>query len=909
MKNTTHVITLLATMLFAQTDQQIKQAKKIIMQTGMSENQVRDAAKQQGFTNEQIDAAIQKEKGKKVGASKQDINQFKDLNSSQNTNLNKDSQQNQNLEIIEDEESFIDTYNTDEDDLDIESEVQPSKQKNPYFGYDIFSRDPSLFQASSVGAVDPDYLIGPGDEIIVMLWGETQFRQVLDVDREGFVFIPEIGQVFVNGLDLNLLESKLFRVFSQSYASLDPQGRQPSSFLDVSLGNLRPLRIQVLGEVNQPGAYTVSPSATLFSALYYFNGPKISGSLRNIQLIRGGEQIATIDFYDYLLTGKRPKDEKLQLDDVIYIPRRLKTISIEGAINRSAIYELKPQESLIDLIEMAGDLKMTAYLGRSQIDRIVPFGEREKLGMDRMYVDVNLENIIKAENNFELIDGDRIQIFSILDARQNVVELTGAVTRPGIYHLGDSLKIKDLINKADGLLGDAYLGRIDVVRTNQDLNEQLIKLDLAKALEGNLRDNIKLQGLDKVKVYGMMEMIEKVFVTIDGQIRKPGRYLLQDNMRIYDLIFKAGGFLDSEFKKQIYLRRADLIRKTSDAVNSKIISFNLGDLLDSPQSKANILLEPNDFIRIYPKQAFLSTKSVTINGVVRKPGTYELKDKMTLKDLILESGGLSESVYRYQVEIARIDTLNKDLNQYAEIINLNMDENFKFRPHTEIGSFETKSSNEIGQFVLNPYDLISVRPDPYFIKQKQVIISGEILFPGDYTIKNSDEKITDIIARAGGLRPNAYASASQYIRRGNRIFVDFEKILKNPKSPLNFNVQDGDQILIVPSPNIVVVSGQVNSPGIHKHEPRKRLRHYIRLAGGLNPDADANNIWVQYPNGDSKKLRNWSIFSPRILDGSTINIGKKKEEEPFDKTEFAKEVSSIIANLAQAVTVIILARN
>ena len=855
MKNTTHVITLLATMLFAQTDQQIKQAKQIIMQTGMSENQVRDAAKQQGFTNEQIDAAIQKEKGKKVGASKQDINQFKDLNSSQNTNLNKDSQQNQNLEIIEDEESFIDTYNTDEDDLDIESEVQPSKQKNPYFGYDIFSRDPSLFQASSVGAVDPDYLIGPGDEIIVMLWGETQFRQVLDVDREGFVFIPEIGQVFVNGLDLNLLESKLFRVFSQSYASLDPQGRQPSSFLDVSLGNLRPLRIQVLGEVNQPGAYTVSPSATLFSALYYFNGPKISGSLRNIQLIRGGEQIATIDFYDYLLTGKRPKDEKLQLDDVIYIPRRLKTISIEGAINRSAIYELKPQESLIDLIEMAGDLKMTAYLGRSQIDRIVPFGEREKLGMDRMYVDVNLENIIKAENNFELIDGDRIQIFSILDARQNVVELTGAVTRPGIYHLGDSLKIKDLINKADGLLGDAYLGRIDVVRTNQDLNEQLIKLDLAKALEGNLRDNIKLQGLDKVKVYGMMEMIEKVFVTIDGQIKKPGRYLLQDNMRIYDLIFKAGGFLDSEFKKQIYLRRADLIRKTSDAVNSKIISFNLGDLLDSPQSKANILLEPNDFIRIYPKQAFLSTKSVKINGVVRKPGTYELKDKMTLKDLILESGGLSESVYRYQVEIARIDTLNKDLNQYAEIINLNMDENFKFRPYTEIGSLETKSSNKIGQFVLNPYDLISIRPDPYFIKQKQVIISGEILFPGDYTIKNSDEKITDIIARAGGLRPNAYASASQYIRRGNRIFVDFEKILKNPKSPLNFNVQDGDQILIVPSPNIVVVSGQVNSPGIHKHEPRKRLRHYIRLAGGLNPDADANNIWVQYPNGDSKKLK------------------------------------------------------
>ena len=175
-----------------------------------------------------------------------------------------------------------------------------------------------------------------------MLWGETQFRQVLTVDREGFVFIPEIGQVFVNGLNLNLLESKLFRVLSQSYASLNPQSRKPTTFLDVSLGNLRPLRIQVLGEVAQPGAYTVSPSATLFSALYYFNGPTTLGSLRDIRMIRGGKEIASIDFYDYLLTGKKPRDQKLQLDDVIFIPKRLKTVTIEGEINRPGIFELKP---------------------------------------------------------------------------------------------------------------------------------------------------------------------------------------------------------------------------------------------------------------------------------------------------------------------------------------------------------------------------------------------------------------------------------------------------------------------------------------------------------------------------------------------------------------------------------------
>ena len=167
----------------------------------------------------------------------------------------------------------------------------------------FFQRDPELFQATSVGSPNPDYLIGPGDEIIVMLWGETQFREVLQVDREGFIFIPEIGRVFVNGLNLTLLESKLFRVFSQSYASLALK-KFANYFLDVSLGNLRPMRIQVLGEVAQHGAYTVSPSATLFSALYYFNGPTTSGSLRDIHLIRDGEKMTSIDFYDFLLTGK-----------------------------------------------------------------------------------------------------------------------------------------------------------------------------------------------------------------------------------------------------------------------------------------------------------------------------------------------------------------------------------------------------------------------------------------------------------------------------------------------------------------------------------------------------------------------------------------------------------------------------
>ena len=249
-------------LVLGQTTEQIKKAKEIIQRTGMSEKQVRDAAKSRGYTDKQIDDVIQKEKSSQIKSEKgiSDISEKVDLPDIGKSN-----------ELIQEKSTSLSEESTliEEFDLDVIDETElvlsqeeTARQDLTHLG-DIFKGDPALFQTTSVGAADPDYLIGYGDEIIVMLWGETQFRQVLTVDREGFVFIPEVGQVFVNGLNLNLLESN-FRVFSQSYASLDPQGATPTTFLDVSLGNLRPLRIQVLGEVAQYGAYTVSPSQHYF---------------------------------------------------------------------------------------------------------------------------------------------------------------------------------------------------------------------------------------------------------------------------------------------------------------------------------------------------------------------------------------------------------------------------------------------------------------------------------------------------------------------------------------------------------------------------------------------------------------------------------------------------------------------
>jgi Periplasmic protein involved in polysaccharide export len=258
---------------------------------------------------------------------------------------------------------------SDEKEVEIESVKDQSIAPLSYFGYQIFQGDPSIFQSSTFGSVDPNYNIGPGDEIIVMLWGESQFRESFIVDREGYVFIPDVGQVFVNGLILEDLEKKIFLILSKVYSTLNPINGKPTSFMDISLGNLRPLRIIVLGEVNQPGAYSVSPSSSLSSSLYYFRGPTTAGSLRDIRLIRGGNTIASIDFYQYLLSGYNPNDIRLQLDDIVFIPPRVKTISIRGQIKRPGIYELKDNEGLKDLIDIAGNLNITAYLKRAQISR------------------------------------------------------------------------------------------------------------------------------------------------------------------------------------------------------------------------------------------------------------------------------------------------------------------------------------------------------------------------------------------------------------------------------------------------------------------------------------------------------------------------------------------------------------
>ena len=871
---------------FTQSAQEIEQVKKVIKRTGMNEAQVRSLAKGQGYTEEQINSAIKKEKEKKPNVSEE-------INYSEESNEIAESVNEENLEGKNEVEK-------------IQAMKAPPNDGTglSYYGYDIFFGNPELFQSSAIGAVGPDYLIGPGDEIIVMLWGETQFRQQLKVDKEGFIFFPDIGQIFVNGLSLSLLESKLFRILSQSYNSLNPQGRKPTTFLDISLGNLRPLRIQVLGEVKQPGAYTVNPSTTLFTSLYYFNGPTELGSLRDIRLIRDEKEITKIDFYDYLLTGKMPDDEKLQLDDIIFIPNRLKSITIKGEVNRPGIYELKPGETLLDIIKMAGELKITAYLDRAQIDRVVPFKDRKKTGMDRIVHDVNLEKILNKDNSFALHDGDEIEIFSIMNARNNIIEISGSILRPGSYELGDSLYLVDLINKSGGLLGDAYLERIDLTRLYPDYSKELIKLNLKKAFNGDINHNIQLRSLDQIKVYGLNEMIPESFVEISGHVKDPGRYLLKKNMTIYDLVFISGGFLDEEFKKATYLKRADLIRFNLNNINKTIIPFNLNNILENQKSEDNQILKSGDKVVIYSKDIFNKMPYVTVLGSIKKPGQYELTTNMGIGDLFMQAGGISKDVYNYKIEIARVDPDNLNDFNYASTIELGMLNEFLLldEHNNSAKHFNDESMNQ--NFKLEPYDHITIHPDPNFQLQKIISVGGAVYYPGNYVIKNPNESITDIVSRAGGLRPNAYPVASTFTRQGQVVKIDLNQILDKPKSEVNLKVQDGDQIFVAKQPKMSQVLGEVNAPGTYTFLPGKRVKYYINMAGGYSQDAEKDDVWITYPNGKSKAYKTY-LSNPKVLDGSIITIGRKKDTEPFDLTQFASEVTNILADFLQIVIIIL----
>ena len=366
-------------------------------------------------------------------------------------------------------------------------------------------------------------------------------RQTYVVTRDGYVFIENVGQVFVNGLTLSQLEDKLLKLLAKVYSSLSSD-MNATSYLDVSLGGaaLIPKRIFALGDVLQPGAYETPSSTTLFSSLFYFNGPTRNGSLRNIQLIRNKKVIGSVDYYSYLLFGRKTNDIQIQKNDIVFIPKRGRTVAVKGEILRPAIYELNSTEKLSDLIEIAGGVIQQHIKKRLQITRILPFNDKIKTEQGLTKIDINLNDLIKKTVDIELFDGDTVQFFSISKKFSDVVTISGDIMRPGTYQLTKDMKVLDLIEKADGLKATSFLENATVTRLNKDSSLTNISINLAETLENDPVHNISLFSNDIVKIYNSHSMKFKSNVSINGHVLFPGEKTYKDSMTVLDLIFRWG---------------------------------------------------------------------------------------------------------------------------------------------------------------------------------------------------------------------------------------------------------------------------------------------------------------------------------------------------------------------------------
>lgn len=782
----------------------------------------------------------------------------------------------------------------------------------PYFGYDLFTTQPEALRPDAIGGASDSYVVGPDDELRLTVWGGTDFQYDLTVDAQGRIYVPSVGQRTVAGSRLGELRRDLRQWLSRSYAGLTSEPQ--TVFMDLTLTRIQPVQVFVLGEVAQPGPYLLPSNGTVFDALYAIGGPMRSGSLRAVQVVRDGEVIAVVDVYDYLLRGFAEREVPLQDNDRVYIPPRLKTVAVTGPVRRPAIYELQPDESFDDLLTFAGGLEAEAYAGQFQVERIVPFAERTDPAVARTVVDYDLGAVLRDRQRVRLADGDRVLLFSISDRARPAVRsriatasVGGAVFKPGRYELGAGVRtVRDLVARAEGLTGDAYLPKADLIRLNDDLEREIIALDLAEVQADVPTYNLVLRPQDSLYVYSELELKVEREVSVRGQVLYPGSYDWMEGMTVGDLLFQAGGLADPEFLKDVFLPRADLFRRSADGRTEEIIPFDLAVALRG-EGLASDLLRPEDEIRIYPVTVeTVENRFVTISGAVKGPGEYRYRDNMTLEDLILQAGGFTEDAYLTEVEVTRPRMEEGTMGVRATSRSIPLG-----APGTQeaIGFGVADTARVLAEarvYRLKHRDRVYVRSRPDYQEQGTVLVQGEVRFPGEYTLLRENETLSELIARAGGALPTGYLGGGQLIRQNEQVVVEMERAVRGSRRA-DIILSPGDRIVVPATPNTVGVRGNVAIEGLIKYAPNRRVSYYLDRAGGTRERAEA--IYLTQPSGATYRVK-LGLFrkGPVVDDGATILVTQEPPREDGEGVDWGRVITDTMAIVSSTLTIIVLGR-
>ncbi len=688
----------------------------------------------------------------------------------------------------------------------LEEEIDPTEQ---IFGHNIFDNENLTFEPSVNIATPANYRLGPGDEVIIDIWGASESTIRETISPDGTIQVSSLGPVYLNGKTVAEAGNYMKQELSKIYSGISDAN--PTTFVNFTLGSNRSITVNVMGEVQVPGTYTLSAFASVFHALYAAGGVNDIGSLRAIEIVRNNKPVATVDIYQYILEGKLTGGERLQEGDVVIVPTYQSLVQMLGKVKRPMFYEMKTGETMKTAIDFAGGFTGDAYKKALRVERKSSGRERQIYNVDEMNFSV-----------FRLDDGDVITADSVLERYENRVEIRGAVYREGAYELdGKTNTVRRLIEKAEGLRGDAFRNRAILDREKDDYNHEIISIDIQGLMDGTVAD-VPLKRNDVLYIPTIQGLEEQRTVAIHGEVANEGTYLFSDNMTVEDIVVMAGGLLESA-----------------------------------------------------------ASTNVSVTRRIKNPGSKEFNSVMG-------------------------ETFSFDIDQQLFTGG---------KP-----------------FYLQPFDEVYVRKSPAYREQQNITVSGEVLFGGTYALTSKNERLSDIIGRAGGVTPDAYVKGARLIRQMSEeevtrqedalrmtyatasqdsidlmisqmattytVGINLEKALSSPKSDYDLVLRNGDELVVPEYTNTVKISGAVMYPNTVFYKADEGLRYYISQAGGYAMNAKRGRAYVVHLNGTVSRLKHGG--SKHIEPGSEIIV---PERDLSRRTSLAEIMSMSSAGASMAAVI------
>ncbi|EIA10225.1 SLBB domain-containing protein [Flavobacterium frigoris] len=567
------------------------------------------------------------------------------------------------------------------------------------FGSQLFDNPTLNFEPNLKLATPINYILGPGDELQVSVYGVQEFNASIPVSLEGKVNIQYVGQISVSGMTIEAATQKIKGAFAKVYSTVSSGQSQVS----ISLSRIRTIKVTIIGS-KQPGNYSISSLATVYNALFLGGGPGKNGSYRNIELLRDNKIYRTVDIYHFLVNGDQSDNVGLKDNDVIRIPAYNQRVTVEGQVKRPGIFEMKKGETFSDLLSFASGFNEFAYTASVNV-------------LQKTAKEFKVRDITSAEfNTYRPQSGDEFRVTKILNRFENRIKIEGAVFRPDTYSFYEGMRISDLILKADGLKEDAYSKRARIIRLKSDLTTEIVNIDLEQALKGDLQADIALNREDIITVYSILDFVEEYKITIDGEIKKPGIYDYHEGLTLNDFLVQAGGLTGSA-SKRVEVARMIVSEVIDDANPNKAELFNIMITPDDNEQAKNFELFPFDVVNIRRMAVYEKPEMVIISGAVNYAGKYVLASKKSrVYDIIERAGGLTSVANLDGVKIKR--PIKAKQIEEVESINLNLGKKDSIQ-----NKIEKKLKEDI-KFAIIPVDWRSIVKD-------RKSSTNVTLFPGD----------------------------------------------------------------------------------------------------------------------------------------------------------------------------------